>query len=182
MRKMAFLSMAAIVLAIYSNVALPKVVTWDYLMSDEALYHGHDPNLLKLNPLRYMYTVDLNGDDVNDLILSESVSSSGTGGTSYDIYLGIGDQKYVQIYSLGANGFALEPCPGGMKRLWWYTHSSSQSGSLWNIRFEGEYRYRVGEPLEIYPGDGGTAIGNAMLDAIFTEESCLKRKEVKRKP
>lgn len=180
MKAMVFPATAVIILAFQSSAALAQVYTWDYLMSDEAINDGHGPGIL--NPLRYMYTVDLNGDDVNDLILSGSVSMGGTAGIPYNIYFGVGDDKYVQTCSLLTNRIALEKCRSGIKRLWWYTHSSASSGALWNIRFEGEYRYRVGAPLEIYPGDGGTAIGNAMMDAIFTEESCLERKEVPREP
>lgn len=157
------------------SVAFSKIYSWDYLMSEDCLYQDFGKGVL--NPLRHLCSLDLNNDDVNDLILSDSVSLGGTGGIPYNIYLGIGENNYIKLGGILAKTVAIEEYHG-RKRLWWYTHSSSQSGSLGFYWFYDDYIYHR-DALGIHPGDGGTNIGNAIMAAILTKESCITFQKLK---
>lgn len=126
-----------------------------------------------LNPERWYADLDLNGDGTNDLILSTSVSDGGTGGLLYNLYLGIGQDEFKKLDQFLAGGFAVE-VHGGTRRLWTYSHLSSQSGTIQYRYFDPQGRFQKSHPLLIYPGDGGSEIGNAIYASIFNEKTILK--------
>ena len=53
-------------------------------------------------------------------------------------------------------------------RIWVYLKSSGNAGSFGYYRV-GEKSVDEIEPIEIYPGDGGTALGNAIYGATFKQ-------------
>jgi len=118
---------------------------------------------------------DLNGDGINELILSQPGSSRGTGGLGYNLYLGIGRDRFRKLDDVIANCFAVEVF-GETKYLWSYTHSSCCTGFIECrcIDSKGELSK---SSLAIRPGDGGTEIGNGILDSIFNDKTILEIKK-----
>ena len=134
------------------------------------------------NPLRYKAEVDLNADGINELILSYPVSFGGTGGLVYGLYRGLGEDRYVRIDCFLAGSMALEDNLYGSgigKRLWTYTHSSSQSGHVQYRFFDRKGVFKQGPGMFIFTGDGGTEMGNRIYGAIFTDATRLAMEEVK---
>ena len=131
----------------------------------------------KLNPERRYAEFDLNGDGTKDLLLSTSVSHGGTGGLIYNLYLGIGKNKFKKLNQFLAGGFAVET-HGKIKRLWSYSHCSSQSGTIQYCYFDWKGRFQKSNTLLIHPGDGGTDMGNKIYKTIFNEKTILKRKPI----
>ncbi|MHC4504406.1 MAG: hypothetical protein ACYTFI_13960 [Planctomycetota bacterium] len=150
--------------------ATPEVTTRKKLFAD------HPGGIL--NPLRYWHELDLTGDGIDELILSESVSCGGTGGFVYNLYLGLPGGRFKRVGGFGCNVMAVET-HGSMKRLWTYSHSSSASGSLQYRYFDDKGAYREGPAIVIFPGDGGTQIGNAILASIFNSKTRLKMVELR---
>ncbi len=129
-----------------------------------------DPSL---NPERRYADLDLNGDGTNDLVLSESVSLGGTGGLVYNLYLGLGQDRFRHIDRFLAGIIATETI-GGTTRLWFYSHVSAGSGTIQYRYFDRKGIFQRSQFLKIYPGDGGSDIGNEIYRAIFNEKTTLK--------
>lgn len=127
------------------------------------------------SPLRYMCEVDLNSDGTNDLILSESVSMGGTGGLVYNLYLGLGDNRFGFLDRFLAGVMAIE-IVGETKRLWSYSHSSAGSGTVEYRYFDRKGVFQRSSPMEILAGDGGSEMGNAVFAAIFSGKTRLQMK------
>ena len=53
-------------------------------------------------------------------------------------------------------------------RIWVYLKSSGRAGSFGHFRV-GEVAVDELQKVEIYPGDGGTTLGNAIYEAAFRE-------------
>lgn len=117
--------------------------------------------------------LDLNGDGTNDLLLSESVSLGGTGGLIYNLYLGAESGQFLKIDRFIAGIMAIE-IHGGISRLWSYSHMSAVSGTLQYRYFDRNDEFKSSQPLTIYPGDGGSEIGNAVYQSIFNDKTILK--------
>lgn len=132
-----------------------------------------DPNV---NPERRYAEFDLNGDGTNDLLLSTSVSHGGTGGLIYNLYLGVGQDRFKELDQFLAGGFAVE-VHGKTKRLWSYSHISSQSGTIQYRYFDRKGRFMKSQTLLIHPGDGGSEVGNAVYTSIFNEKTILKTRK-----
>ncbi|MEZ5278613.1 MAG: hypothetical protein R3F07_19685 [Opitutaceae bacterium] len=148
----------------------------DEVLTREQLFApGNDPNL---NPEKRYAEFDLDGDGTNDLLLSTSVSQGGTGGLIYNLYLGVGHERFKQLDQFLAGGFALED-DGKTKRLWSYTHRSSQSGTIQYRYFDRKGTFQKSQPLLIYPGDGGSEVGNGIYRSIFNEKTMLRTKATK---
>ena len=131
----------------------------------------------KLNPERHYAELDLNGDGTNDLVLSESVSLGGTGGLVYNLHLGLGDNRFRQIDRFLAGVMATET-QGGITRLWFYSHMSAASGTIQYRYFDCKGIFQKSQVLTIYPGDGGSEIGNAVYKSIFNDKTTLEMKKI----
>jgi hypothetical protein len=130
-----------------------------------------------LNPERRYAELDLNGDGTNDLILSESVSLGGTGGLVYNLYLGVGQDRFRQIDRFLAGIMATET-HGGTTRLWFYSHMSAGSGTIQYRYFDRKGIFQTSQYLMIFPGDGGSDTGNGIYQAIFNEKTILKMQTI----
>ncbi len=121
---------------------------------------------------------DLNGDGTNDLVLSESVSLGGTGGLEYNLYVGVGQDRFRQIDRFLAGVMATE-MHAGTTRLWFYSHISAASGTIQYVCFDRKGLFQKSPALIISPGDGGSEVGNATYQAIFNEKTVLKTRKWK---
>jgi hypothetical protein len=130
----------------------------------------------KVNPERHYAELDLNGDGINDLLLSTSVSDGGTGGLIYNLYLGVRQGRFKKLDQFLAGGFAVE-VHGETKRLWSYSHMSSQSGTIQYWYFDRKGDFQKSQPLLIHPGDGGSEVGNAIYASIFNDKTMVKTKK-----
>jgi hypothetical protein len=130
-----------------------------------------------VNPERRCAEFDLNGDGTNDLVLSESVSLGGTGGLVYNLYLGLGQDRFRQIDRFLAGIMATET-HGGTTRLWFYSHMSAGSGTIQYRYFDRKGIFQTSQWLTIYPGDGGSDTGNGIYQAIFNEKTILKMQTI----
>jgi hypothetical protein len=126
-----------------------------------------------LNPERRYAELDLNGDGTNDLVLSESVSLGGTGGLVFNLYLGLGQDRFRQIDRFLAGVMSTETS-GGTTRLWLYSHMSAGSGTIQYRYFDRKGIFQRSQYLMIYPGDGGSETGNGIYQAIFNDKTILK--------
>ncbi len=126
-----------------------------------------------LSPERYFTELDLNGDGTDELIISESVSLGGTGGLIYNLYLGIGQNRFLFVERFLSGVMALET-RGNTKRLWSYSHSSAASGTVQYYCFDSEGVFQRSHSMMIYPGVGGSLTGNMIYRAIFSEEMKLQ--------
>jgi len=131
-----------------------------------------DPSL---SPERRYAELDLNGDGRDDLVLSESVTLGGTGGLVYNIYLALGQDRYRQIDRFLAGIIATE-IHHGTTRLWFYTHMSAGSGTVQYRYFDPKGTLQRSQVLLIYPGDGGSEIGNGIYTSIFNDRTKFKMK------
>lgn len=161
-------------IAILSVLALALVACADDdIQTREELFAPiADPDL---SPERRYAELDLTGDGTNDLLLSTSVSHGGTGGLVYNLYLGVGQDRFKKLDQFLAGGFAVE-VHGKTNRLWSYSHMSSQSGTIQYRYFDRKGRFQKSQPLLIHPGDGGSEVGNAIYASIFNEKTILKTK------
>lgn len=147
----------------------------DELQTREQLFAPiTDPNV---NPERRYAELDLNGDGTNDLLLSTSVSDGGTGGLIYNLYLGVGQDRFKKLDMFPAGCFAVET-HGETKRLWSYSHMSSQSGTIQYRYFDHKGRFQKSQIFLIHPGDGGSEVGNAIYTSIFNKTTTLKTKKI----
>ena len=129
-----------------------------------------------VNPERRYAELDLNRDGTNDLVLSESVSLGGTGGLVYNLYVGVGQDRFRQIDRFLAGVMATET-HAGTTRLWLYSHMSAASGTIQHICFDQKGLLQKSLAFIIYPGDGGSEIGNATYQAIFNKKTELKTRK-----
>ena len=130
-----------------------------------------------VSPERRYAELDLNGDGTNDLVLSDSVSLGGTGGLVYNLYLGLGQDRFQQIDRFLAGIMATET-HGGTTRLWFYSHMSAGSGTIQYRYFDRKGIFQKSETLTIYPGDGGSDTGNGICQAVFNEKTILTTKTI----
>lgn len=145
-----------------------------------------DPSLVPLlNPTdggvrkyseRSRILTDLDGDKVDDMLLSGGPQTFGTMGGLWEVYLSR-NGEFVRVGEIWAHpkAIAIEPDQARIHkdpktrryaRIWVYLKSGGSAG--------GFGYYRVGEDsidemkrIEIYPGDGGTVLGNAIYEATF---------------
>jgi hypothetical protein len=144
--------------------------------ADPSLEPLPDPTGQKKHVERFRILTDLDGDGVDDLLLSGGPETFGTMGGPWEVHLSR-KGEYVRIGEITAHPLAIAFEPDQAKhqkdlklrryaRIWAYLKSSGSAGSYGY--------YRVGEDsvdemlsIEIHPGDGGTALGNAIYDATF---------------
>ncbi len=93
--------------------------------------------------------------------------------------------NYIPIGEVWANPMAIaiepdqarihtDPKIRRFARIWVYLKSSGSAGSFGYYRVGGESVDKI-KSLEIYPGDGGTALGNAIYDATFKKSPIAYR-------
>jgi len=146
---------------------------------------GSDPSLIPLKKTngeekyaeRFRILTDLDGDGVNDMLLSKGPEESGSMGYGWSVYSNR-KGEFRQIGEIWAHpmAIAVEPDRARMSkkgseehrhaRIWVYLKGGGNTGSFGY--------YRVGEKsvdklasIEIYPGDAGTVLGNAIYNATF---------------
>ncbi|MES2661612.1 MAG: hypothetical protein V4689_23540 [Verrucomicrobiota bacterium] len=144
--------------------------------SDPSATPEKDPTGQKAYVERYRIVVDLDGDGSKDLILSDGPAAFGKSGGSWTVYLSRnGDFNKVGEITAHPKAISIEPDQDrGMKeaerrkfaRIWVYLRSSGSAGTFGYFRV-GERGVDELQRLEIYPGDGGTVLGNAIYDATF---------------
>ena len=121
--------------------------------------------------------VDLNGDGLEDIIVTGPHSWAGTGGNVHFIFLRQPDGNYKQGKdTITANSLALEQ-HGGRTFLWCYSRSSSQSGTIWYYSIDTPGNLLASSRLGIRTGDGGSDLGNRVYQAIFNETALLRFQE-----
>lgn len=122
---------------------------------------------------------DLDGDGVQDHLVSEPVRDFGQSGGSWEVFLGRKEGGFALAGTIYAHPLALRVERGwDSTRLWIYLKSSGSSGGL------GYYTLKAGaitgpKEIEIFPGDGGTDLGNALMELVFAKNERLvaKKKE-----
>jgi len=126
---------------------------------------------------RFRILVDLDGDGVNDLLLSGGPEAFGMAGGPWEVYLNRRG-ALIRVGEILAHPLAIafEPDPGRIMkevrdrryvRIWTYHRSSGSEGALGYFVVR-ENAVDALKSIEIYPGDGGTSLGNAIYDATFT--------------
>jgi len=144
--------------------------------ADPSLKAHPDPTGTAKYTERYRLIVDLNGDGADDMLLSGGPEEFGTMGGPWTVYLNE-NSEFKAIGSLWAHPLAIAfeedqariynaPKTHRLTRVWVYLKSSGSSGSFGY--------YRIGKDtvdeitaLEIYPGGGGTSLGNLIYNATF---------------
>lgn len=128
---------------------------------------------------RWRVLADLDGDGDEDLLLSEPTTLFGKMGGGWTVYLHQKDATFTPIGQIDAHPKALalepdfdrnqkDPDQRVHVRIWVYLRGGGGWGTFGYFRVSG----RTVEPLrhlEIYPGDAGTGLGQALYDATFSE-------------
>ena len=133
-----------------------------------------DPDLPNRNRDRLYGEVDLTGNGLKDIIISETLGRSGRGGLSWTVYLCIATNQYQEANAgIFGNPLALEDDNWEGKRIWTYWHSSGTSGSVWYLQFDCQGAGKLSPLLDINPGDAGTGIGQCVYGAIFNQDTLI---------
>lgn len=120
-----------------------------------------------LNRERYRVIADFDGDGHDDLAISQSLSLFGSGGGRFHIFLSEGQGGYVRIGETfcHARSMAVERrLTHG--RLWVYRKAGAAEGSLGYHEIR-EWKMSEFRSIEVFPGDGGTRMGRAILEAVL---------------
>lgn len=156
------------------------------LLQSVFLAAAEDPSLIPhLNSLdgaaqkyseRSRILTDLNGDGVEDMLLSGGPEAFGTMGGPWTVYLSQGgDFKAIGEVWAHPMAIAIEPDQDRIQtdakarrfaRIWVYLKSSGRNGSFGYYRVGNESVDGI-KAVEIYPGDGGTDLGRAIYEATF---------------
>lgn len=152
--------------------------TISLLAGDPSLTPYPDPIGKTKYSERYRLLVDLDGDGDEDMLLSGSPEEFGTMGGPWTVHLnGNGEFKAIGAVWAHPLAIAFEEDQARINnnqniqrfaRVWVYLKTSGSAGAFGY--------YRVGRDIvdgmasiEIYPGDGGTSLGNALYDATFKQ-------------
>jgi hypothetical protein len=156
-----------------------------------SLLFGNDRNSLIYAPIlkeriqtRYIAELDLNGDSIKDLIISDSISLSGSGGHAFEIYLGNQDGTFHNTEKpFLASMLSLEICSETKRRrLWCYTHSSARSGSIYYFEFREKKKVEQSNSLLIHSSVEGKEVGDKVLNSIFNQTIKLQEINLKGQP
>jgi hypothetical protein len=125
---------------------------------------------------RLRILADLDGDGVEDMLLSGGPETSGTMGRAWTVYLNRnGGFSAVGDVSAHPMAIAIEPDQDRIQadakirrfaRIWVYLKSSGRNGTFGYYRIGNESVDEI-KAIEIYPGDGGTDLGRSIYDATF---------------
>ena len=127
---------------------------------------------------RQRILADLDGDGHNDMLLSGSPDEFGTMGGPWSVYLSR-KGEYVRIGEVWAHAMAIAIEPDQARnhkdlktrrfaRIWVYLKASGSAGTFGYHRV-GEDSVDEIKSIEIYPGDGGTVVGNSIYKATFKQ-------------
>lgn len=144
--------------------------------ADPSLEPHPDPTGQKKYGERFRILTDLDGDGVDDLLLSGGPEAFGKMGGPWEVRLSR-KGEYVRIGEITAHPLAIAIEPDQARhqkdlklrryaRIWAYLRSSGSAGRYGYYRV-GEHSVDEIQAIEIHPGDGGTALGNAIYDATF---------------
>ena len=146
------------------------------LAGDPSLKPQPDPTGKAKYAERYRIIVDLDGDGMDDMLLSGSLDEFGTMGGPWAVHLNQ-DGDYKRIGEVWAHPLAIafepdqsrihtDPKTHRFARVWVYLKASGRAGSFGYFRV-GKDSVDEMASIEIYPGDGGTDIGRAVYEAAF---------------
>ncbi|MBN8458259.1 MAG: hypothetical protein J0M04_10525 [Verrucomicrobia bacterium] len=156
------------------------------LLSSVLLSAADDPSLVPLRNQfdgatqkyseRLRILADLDGDGVEDMLLSGGHETSGTAGGAWTVYLNRnGVYSAVGDISAHPKAIAIEPDQDRIQadakvrrfaRIWVYLKSSGRNGSFGYYRIGNESVDEI-KAIKIYPGDGGTDLGRSIYKATF---------------
>jgi hypothetical protein len=130
---------------------------------------------------------DIDADGHQDMLLTIAPNDGGKMGEIWAVYLSR-NASYIKVGEICAHSMAISIEPDQAiinkdettrryARIWVYLRGSGSAGSLGYYRV-GEKSIDELESIEIYPGDGGTKIGNSISKAIFTESIIPFRRQV----
>lgn len=141
------------------------------------------------DPHRLRIITDLDGDGVDDALVSKPLAMFGMSGGAWDVCLGrdggtemLGEitahPSAVTLEPVGQElpGAAAAPAGGVFARIWVYLRKSGSQGQLgyYEVGMEGVGPLRA---IEIQPGDGGTDTGRALYEAVFGSSPITYRVE-----
>jgi len=140
--------------------------------------------ILQLNPVEEdfpdrnrdrLYTeVDLNDNGLMDIIISDDYGTMGTGGIGWTVYICIDTNQYKELdFNLGSKMFAVEENTRMGKKLWTYWRIAGNWGSIQYLHQDNDDEWKLSNSLDIHVGDGGSDIGNGIMDAVFNKDNVL---------
>ena len=143
-----------------------KVVSAAYLF-DSVVTNGGIASQGKYIP-RNRGFVDLDKDGHEDVIISEPLSSFGTGGGSFWMYLWTnGNYRCIGEFGSHAGWIKVEDEPHGHLRIWTWWHSSCSSGSIGCVTVWSNGFVEKGQLPITTAGDGGpSSIGSELMDSV----------------
>jgi hypothetical protein len=130
-----------------------------------------DPDKPGDNRSRLYTKVDLTGNGLLDIIISDDLHTGGTGGLSYSIYLCINTNQYREAnVEIGGSRLAIDEADFGHKSLWSYWHISSCEGGIQYIYLDDDGEWKSSPSLTIYTLEG---IGSGIYSTIFEKDTLL---------
>lgn len=158
-----------------------SIVPEDDLEKDALLTRAEIIKPVSANPYREDYDrrrfyveIDLNGDGLMTIIISEAISESDRGGHFWSVYLRVSDNQYQFAGEIFGWPLAKEEDDSGCRGIWSYSRRSARSGGIQCLYFDPwEHKFTLSPVLEIRPGDSGTDIGNNIYKTIFNDDTCL---------
>ncbi len=116
---------------------------------------------------------DFNFDGLEDMALSDDISTYGTGGIGFTVYLKDSNTQFYKVGRIGGSPhtIAIER-HYKYPRIWTYWHMSAASGILSYCEIT-DTGLSVPYGIDVYPGDGGTKIGNGILKAVTTNSDAI---------
>jgi hypothetical protein len=148
------------------------------MAGDPSLEAFKDPTERAKYAERYRILVDLDGDGLNDMLLSGSPDEFGTMGGPWTVYLNR-KSDFVEVGEVWAHTMAItfepdqarissDPKTRRHARIWVYLKSSGSNGTL-GYYTVGEDSVDKASGVTIYPGDGGTPLGRRLYEATFKQ-------------
>ena len=148
------------------------------LADDPSLKTLPDPTGKAKYAERQRILSDLDGDGHSDMLLSGSPDEFGTMGGPWTVYLSrMGENVRIGEVWAHPMAIAIEPDQARIHkdlktrrfaRIWVYLKASGSAGTFGYYRV-GEESVDEIKSIEIYPGDGGTVVGNAIYKATFKQ-------------
>ena len=143
----------------------PEPLTYETVT--RPVWVGGDPHAPGSYVEPYRFELDIDHDGVPELFV-QCPLSRGNAGADHTIYRRSGD-RYVFLGDLFFHPRAfrvLEPTEEHAIRVMYYSRHSGTEGTVVTLGHDGE-RFEVLERETIYPGDGGTALGQARYTELF---------------